>query len=836
MGPPPPRAQKAMNVMKDFGFSTRDVKPVLKELMRVYENNWELIEENGYQVLIDRILEVQDSKGTGDTNQDGTVCNEPDTEPVRKRLKKQDEMQISSPMLASDGLGESSDKKQKSVAGDFLDTSITKRNMVPVSPLMAVGGKEPGPASEHPLIGGEMLPQSSHLEDRDTGSGERDEPVSPLIARRQTRASARTLQSSPTQDMSESPLGRTYRRLNRPLNESMIEKQPKIEPGTEVIPGTGSAAVPLRIKDEPVIDEVPIAIVRPPPPDMDVADDEGHQPQLTQTTSSESSKGTQNADNGNGNRKASPANASCEKGKTSELVSVHKPSSSNINVASSGTGEVNISITCNSDPQNFHMPNLDTVFKMVEERCLKSYKFLPPDFSVMKVMKEICQCVWEMGSESNASKQENIVKLAPALDSLKKSGVRNMLDGMPECSSFDSLKSDKSEGSKLVQMNGHCGNQGVNENAKCERRGKRKEPLAPEDSSSNSLVVSQQPQVALGDVRPPHDVTDISRGEERIRISLVNDVSSEKYPSCFYYIPHNMAYQSAYVNFSLARIGDEDCCSDCYGDCLAAIPCACARETGGEFAYTSDSLVKDAFLDECISMNREPQKHQQYYCKVCPLERSKKDLSLAPCKGHLVRKFIKECWSKCGCNKQCGNRVVQRGITCNLQVFFTPEGKGWGVRTLDELPKGSFVCEYVGEVLTNTELYSRTVQSTGNAKHTYPVLLDADWGSEGVLKDEEALCLDATFYGNVARFVNHRCFDANLVEIPVEVETPDRHYYHLAFFTTRKVEPYEELTWDYGIDFDDHGHPIKAFKCRCGSKFCRDMKRSKARSKAVVMK
>ena len=38
-----------------------------------------------------------------------------------------------------------------------------------------------------------------------------------------------------------------------------------------------------------------------------------------------------------------------------------------------------------------------------------------------------------------------------------------------------------------------------------------------------------------------------------------------------------------------------------------------------------------------------------------------------------------------------------------------------------------------------------------------PVLvLDADWGSSGVLKDEKALCLDATFYGNVARFVNHR--------------------------------------------------------------------------------
>lgn len=81
-------------------------------------------------------------------------------------------------------------------------------------------------------------------------------------------------------------------------------------------------------------------------------------------------------------------------------------------------------------------------------------------------------------------------------------------------------------------------------------------------------------------------------------------------------------------------------------------------------------------------------------------------------------------------------------------------GKGWGIRTLEDLPKGAFVCEYVGEILTNSELFDRNMRSTSS--HAYPVLLDADWGAEKVLKDEEALCLDATFYGNVARFINHR--------------------------------------------------------------------------------
>lgn len=91
------------------------------------------------------------------------------------------------------------------------------------------------------------------------------------------------------------------------------------------------------------------------------------------------------------------------------------------------------------------------------------------------------------------------------------------------------------------------------------------------------------------------------------------------------------------------------------------------------------------------------------------------------------------------------------------QVFQTSEGKGWGVRTLEALEKGTFVCEYVGEVVTNQELYERNEEFSGD-RHTYPVLLDADWASERHLKDEEALCLDATKFGNVARFINHRYF------------------------------------------------------------------------------
>ncbi|XP_021811918.1 histone-lysine N-methyltransferase SUVR4-like, partial [Prunus avium] len=326
-------------------------------------------------------------------------------------------------------------------------------------------------------------------------------------------------------------------------------------------------------------------------------------------------------------------------------------------------------------------------------------------------------------------------------------------------------------------------------------------------------------------------IDDISRGEERVKVSLENGRNAGDLP-IFFYIPNNLVYKNAYVKFSLARISHEDCCSHCFGDCLTSpVPCVCAAETGSQFAYTPGGFVKEKFLEECISLKREPKQDHYLYCRNCPLQRSKNEKSSVPCKGHLLRKFIKECWSKCWCNKKCGNRIVQQSITVKLQVFLTPEGKGWGLRTLEDLPPGAFVCEYVGEILTNTELLERNVGSPGNKNTRYQVLLDAGWGSKGVLKDEEVLCLDATVYGNVARFINHRCSDATLVEIPVEVETPDHHYYHIALFTTRKVDAMEELTWDYGIDFHDRdhdsGHPMKPFHCLCGSPFCRgrsDMK------------
>lgn len=66
-----------------------------------------------------------------------------------------------------------------------------------------------------------------------------------------------------------------------------------------------------------------------------------------------------------------------------------------------------------------------------------------------------------------------------------------------------------------------------------------------------------------------------------------------------------------------------------------------------------------------------------------------------------------------------------------------------------------------------------------------------------------------------------RCYDANLIDVPVLVGRLDRSFYQPAFFTKRRIQPLEELTWDYGTDFSREDPDLPYFECKCGSPICR---------------
>ncbi|XP_022953604.1 histone-lysine N-methyltransferase SUVR4-like isoform X2 [Cucurbita moschata] len=735
---PNPRVLKAFRAMKDIGISEDKTKPVLKKLLKLYDKNWELIEEENYRVLADSIFDEEDSKAieekkcqnsqVEDFGEEVQAPDEPERPLKRLRLRGQetqvDGMALKKPKLEEDVFPETCPKQQMQLSG-------SKRS--------------------------ETDPSSSRRVDKGK------EPVSPHVVARVKKSS-----------------------LERPSAAVRI-KEPGAESGAKNsrVRASGAQAL-LKPKDEPFTDdtftnEMPIAAIHPDSSRKEVysiANDSVRKPDGQVAQASLPSDGSNKGDG---------METSCKKITGSELATVTEEVHPNLEIASSPLGEEG---SISRIPLLDVMKNSDPIYN-------------PGDVANEGDLNHLLTSVNE--PVSPVSDREFASQVPSILES---SSVSN-----------DQAIHDASQSSKEMP-NGHSEDVA------------RKELDNLEAANPHNLMVVSPSQQATDDFSFSHDVNDITKGEERVQVPWVNEINKE-HPPFFHYIPRSLIFQSAFVNFSLSLIGNDKCCESCFGNCLtSSVPCACARETGDNYAYTPEGLVKEDVLEEWISLARDSQGSHQFYCKECPLERSKNDDCLEPCKGHLERKLIKECWSKCGCSKHCGNRVVQRGITRKLQVFFTSEGKGWGLRTLEDLPKGSFVCEYAGEILTISEMYHRKVQNTKNGQHTDPVLLDAFWNKEEPFKEEKALCLDATNFGNVARFINHRCFDANLVDAAVEIETPDHHNYHLALFTTRKIDAMEELTWDYGIDFDDLDHPVKPFLCQCGSKFCRNMKRS-SRSKSA---
>ena len=77
--------------------------------------------------------------------------------------------------------------------------------------------------------------------------------------------------------------------------------------------------------------------------------------------------------------------------------------------------------------------------------------------------------------------------------------------------------------------------------------------------------------------------------------------------------------------------------------------------------------------------------------------------------GYLGTDIPIECNEKCTCQQRkyrkknpCTNHVVQDGLKVKLEMFLT-EKKGWGIRARQNIPKGTFMGVYIGEIRQNEE-------------------------------------------------------------------------------------------------------------------------------------
>ncbi|KAK0089007.1 hypothetical protein PV325_009758 [Microctonus aethiopoides] len=253
---------------------------------------------------------------------------------------------------------------------------------------------------------------------------------------------------------------------------------------------------------------------------------------------------------------------------------------------------------------------------------------------------------------------------------------------------------------------------------------------------------------------------DISRGKESNPIQCVNSFDSEEKPTDFLYVVENCFTSNISIDRTITSLQSCHCEDNCSSEkCLCGnISLRCWYDEEGklipEFNYTDPPMLF-------------------------------------------------ECNQACTCNRiTCNNRVVQHGLTQRFQLFRT-KGKGWGLRTLRHISKGAYVCEYVGEIISDSEADHREDDS---------YLFDLD------NRDGETYCIDARRYGNLARFINHSCAP-NLLPVRVFVEHQDLHFPRIAFFANRDIEVDEELGFDYGEKF--WIIKCKSFTCTCGALNCR---------------
>lgn len=233
-----------------------------------------------------------------------------------------------------------------------------------------------------------------------------------------------------------------------------------------------------------------------------------------------------------------------------------------------------------------------------------------------------------------------------------------------------------------------------------------------------------------------------------LAISCVNSCDSITLPPSFEYNAQSVLAADIKCNVTPQL----KCSCDCVDNCSDTSKCCCYKLT----AHTANAVMGVA---------ESAYKHKRL-------------LGIA-CTG------IFECNSRCSCKASCSNRVAQQPIQVELQLFKTLT-KGWAVRCVRDIPKGTFICQYNGEIsnlfyedfhpyaldmkyienmIRNRDLSVRKTQFKNASSNTskrsksnkYLSMRRLLRNSDGRI--EPHMHVDSARVGNISRFVNVSALD-----------------------------------------------------------------------------
>jgi len=212
-------------------------------------------------------------------------------------------------------------------------------------------------------------------------------------------------------------------------------------------------------------------------------------------------------------------------------------------------------------------------------------------------------------------------------------------------------------------------------------------------------------------------------------------------------------------------------------------------------------------------------------------------------------KPVYECNKRCACSSSCINRVVQNGSKIKLKIYKTKE-MGWGVKTLEDISQGTFVCEYVGEVISRYILHFILCQvklifcvlfrpdaderQKNREKGSSNYIFELDYNPlDGDNADEKLpYSIDAASFGNISHFINHSC-DPNLGVYAVYVDCLEPHLPRLGLYAIKTIKAGDQIFFDYSAEYHKKRRQKVTNKknslsnknvCKCGSIGCRSIK------------
>ncbi|XP_049824476.1 histone-lysine N-methyltransferase eggless isoform X2 [Aethina tumida] len=153
-------------------------------------------------------------------------------------------------------------------------------------------------------------------------------------------------------------------------------------------------------------------------------------------------------------------------------------------------------------------------------------------------------------------------------------------------------------------------------------------------------------------------------GLEQVPIPVINGVNNDMLDFC-HYSTKRVPMEGVHINCEPEFL----CGCDCEDDCIDKTKCSCWKLT----------LEGAKYLGKDVDPN-----------SVGYIYRRLQDQVITG---------IYECNSRCKCGPTCLNRVVQNPMSLKLQVFRT-HNRGWGIRSLNDVPQGTFICIYAGTLHT----------------------------------------------------------------------------------------------------------------------------------------